>query len=197
MLIREEFNNIRKVMPYNNYMLLKEEIKKGRIITDIEVFEKEILYQLRKMTTQQIADLPDVSEGLEYSIKKVANSCNKVSELISMVKTKRFTQTRIQRILLYALLGITKKDMLDSKKIVPYIRVLGMNNNGKEMLSDICTINPKIQIVTSVKKYIDNNYNKNLIHMLEKDIFATNVYTLGYEGQSLANLDYTNHMVIL
>ena len=140
MLIREEFNNIRKVMPYNNYMLLKEEIKKGRIITDIEVFEKEILYQLRKMTTQQIADLPDVSEGLEYSIKKVANSCNKVSELISMVKTKRFTQTRIQRILLYALLGITKKDMLDSKKIVPYIRVLGMNNNGKEMLSDICCV---------------------------------------------------------
>ena len=66
-----------------------------------------------------------------------------------------------------------------------------------EMLSDSCTINPKIQIVTSVKKYIDNNYNKNLIHMLEKDIFATNVYTLGYEGQSLANLDYTNHMVIL
>ena len=35
MLIREEFNNIRKVMPYNNYMLLKEEIKKGRIIKRI------------------------------------------------------------------------------------------------------------------------------------------------------------------
>ena len=36
-----------------------------------------------------------------------------------------------------------------------------------------------------------------LKEMLEKDIFATNIYTLGYEEYSWANLDYTNKMVIL
>ena len=64
------------------------------------------------------------------------------------------------------------------------------------MLSDICNINPKIQMITSVKKYQDQCTNKVLKEMLEKDIFATDVYTLGYECDSWANLDYTSKLVI-
>ena len=84
-----------------------------------------------------------------------------------------------------------------ARKITPYTRVLGFNEKGKEMLSDICHINPKINIVTSVKKFMDNSSNKNLKEMLEKDIFASNVYTLGYAYDSWANLDYTNKLIVL
>ena len=87
--------------------------------------------------------------------------------------------------------------MQNSKKVVPYARVLGFNAKGKEMLSDICNINPKIKIVTSVKKYMEYNTNRTLREMLEKDIFATNIYTLGYEYDSWANLDYTNKLIII
>ena len=87
--------------------------------------------------------------------------------------------------------------MQNSKKVIPYARVLGFNSRGKEMLSDICNINPKIQMVTSVKKYMEQNNNKILKEMLEKDIFATNIYTLGYEYDSWANLDYTNKLIII
>ena len=184
-------------MPKNSYMLLKEEIRKGNYVIDLIKYEKEILYTLRKMTTKEIADLPDVSEGLENAIKNAADSCNNLIDLVNIIKSKRYTQTRIQRILLYALLGITKKDMQNSKKVIPYARVLGFNARGKEMLSDICNINPKIQMVTSVKKYMEQNTNKILREMLEKDIFATNIYTLGYEYDSWANLDYTNKLVII
>lgn len=197
MLLHEEFSDMRKVMPYNNYMLLKDEMRKGRVVSDITVFEKEIIYELRKMTIEQIKDLPDVSEGLENTIKKAANSCNNIETLINSIKTKRFTQTRIQRILLYALLGITKKNMLDSKKVIPYTRVLAVNERGKELLSEICNRNPKIQIITSVKKYLENYHHRILTPMLEKDIYATNIYTLGYQRESLANEDYTNRMITL
>lgn len=149
------------------------------------------------MHVQEIADLPDVAEGLENNIKNAANSCNNVKDLINIIKSKRYTQTRIQRILLYSLLGITKKDMANAKKITPYVRVLGFNDKGREMLSDICHINPKIQMVTSVKKFTDENTNKVLKEMLEKDIFATNVYTLGYAYDSWSNLDYTNKLIIV
>ena len=149
------------------------------------------------MNVKEISELADVSEGLEYAIKNAANSCNNLLDLINMIKTKRYTQTRIQRILLYTLLGITKKDMENAKKIIPYTRVLGFNLKGKEMLSEITQMNNKINMITSVKKFTDSNPNKALARMLEKDIFATNVYTLGYEYESWANLDYTNKLVIL
>ena len=197
LIATEQYSEVRKVVPKSSYMLLKDEIEKGNFVIDVIKFEKEILYNLRKMTVKQIAELPDVSEGLEYAIKNAADSCNNLIDLVNIIKSKRYTQTRIQRILLYALLEITKKDMTNSKKVVPYARVLGFNKRGREMLSDICNINPKINMITSVKKYTEQNINKILREMLEKDIFATNVYTLGYEDDSWANLDYTNKLIIV
>src|SRR5699024_3268161 len=99
-------------------------LRQGTYVLDIIAYNDEIIYKLRSMTVKQIANLPDVSEGLEYLIKEVSNKTNNLIELINGIKSKRYTQTRIQRILLYALLGITKKDMEMSKKITPYIRVL-------------------------------------------------------------------------
>lgn len=194
---RGQYDEIRKVIPTSSYMLLKEEIRKGSFVLDILKFEKEILYNLRKMTVSEIAELPDVTEGLEHVIKNGVNSCNSILDLMDIVKSKRYTQTRIQRILLYALLGITKKDMANARKVTPYVRVLGFNKNGREMLSEICKENRRINMITSVKKFEELNLNKALKEMLDKDIFATNVYTLGYEYNSTANLDYTNKMVIV
>jgi len=197
MLMTRQFDDIRKAIPKSSYRILGEELKQGHYVIDLSRFEKEIIYTLRKMTQEEISNLPDVSEGLDVSIKNAANSCNTLEELINIVKTKRFTQTRIQRILVYALLGIDKKQMNTSRKIDPYIRVLGVNGQGKELISEISRINPKLNIVTSVKKYMDTAGNKNLKEMLQKDIFATNVYTLGYEMDSWANLDYTNKIVTM
>lgn len=185
-----------KLMPPNSYRILYNSILKGHYVKDIENFEKEIIYTLRKMNLKEIANLPDVTEGLEHNIKNAANSCNTLEEFMNIIKTKRYTNTRIKRILLYALLGITKDDMKASFKAQPYIRVLGMNNNGKELLSVISRSNPNLNIITSVKKYLDSNPNKHLLNMLNIDINATNIYTLGYPKDSWSNLDYTHNMII-
>lgn len=196
LLRREVFEEIRPVMPDNSYMMLREQYEKGNFVQSLATFEKEIIYKLRTMSIEEISNLPDVNEGLEFAIKNASNNCNNIVDLISMVKSKRYTQTRIQRILVYALLGITKKDMEISKKVNPYIRVLGFNQKGKLLLSAISKANPKLQIITSVKKFMDENNNKNLKSMLEKDILSTNIYTLGYQYKSQSNLDYTNKLII-
>ena len=149
------------------------------------------------MSAEDIAKLPDVSEGLENSIKNAADSCNTLTDLINIVKTKRFTQTRIQRILLYILLNITKKDMYISRKTVPYARILGYSPKGKELISEIYNANPKITLITSVKNFFDSSNNKTYKHMLSKDILATNIYTLAYKNNSIANLDYTKRIVTI
>ena len=197
MLMSRQFEDVRKSMPKSSYQILGEELKKGHYVLDLSKFEKEIIYTLRKMSQEEISNLPDVTEGLDSTIKSAADSCNTLYELMNIIKTKRFTQTRIQRILLYALLGIDKKQMQMSKKIEPYVRILGFDNKGKELISEIAKANPKLNIITSVKKYMNTVGSKSQKEMLQKDIFATDVYTLGYESDSWSNLDYTNKIITL
>lgn len=195
MIKNNGFNALANFMPAPSYATLVKNIKAGHIIPDISVFEKEIIYTLRKMDISEIVELPDVSEGLEFAIKDAANSCNSVVEFLNIIKSKRYATTRLQRILLYALLGITKKDMAISRKVQPYVRVLGLNHKGKFLISEIAKANPKLEIVTSVKRFTDENTNKNLKAMLDKDIWSTNVYTIGYEEDSWNNLDFTKKIV--
>lgn len=192
----KNFYTIKTVIPEKSYSILADCINSGCIIPDLNCFEKEIIYVLRKMSIKEIANLPDVSEGLEFLIKKAVNSCNTLTELLNTIKSKRYTITRLQRILLYALLDISKKDMKLSKEVdSPYIRVLGFNDNGKKLISKIMDKNPNQPLITSVKKFVDNNSNTSLQTMLNKDIFATNIYSLGFINNSFANLDFKNGII--
>lgn len=194
-IIKNPFS-LSKVVPEETFSIIDDKIKHGQIVNGLATFEKEILYKLRTMSLEEIAELPDVSEGLENSIKNAANSCNNILDLISLVKSKRYTQTRIQRILLYSLLDISKTDMKNSKKGIPYIRILGMTENGKYLLSQIAS-SKKLNIITSPKKFMDSSNNKIAKRLLEKDILATNIYTLGYEFDSHSNLDYSTPIVTI
>lgn len=190
--------SVKHLMPISSYSILKNELGSGRFVLSLAQFEKEIVYKLRMMSIEQIANLPDVSEGLEYKIKEAANTCNDLENLMFMIKSKRYTLTRINRILLYALLDITKLDYTNSQKVIPYTRVLGVSNNGKNLLSELSR-NKKINVITSVKHFMENSKNnsnmKILKSMLQKDILATNIYTLEYKTASNANLDYTQKLI--
>ena len=98
---------------------------------------------------------------------------------------------------MYSLLNITKKDIELSKKNMPYIRVLGLNNRGKFLISEIAKANPKLEIVTSVKRFLDSNVNKNLKTMIDIDNFSTDVYTIGYQFDSASKLDFTKKIIVV
>ena len=194
LLLHNQLEEVRKVVPAKTYSLLLNNIRQGTFVLDITAYNNEIIYKLRSMTVKEIANLPDVSEGLEYLIKDASNKTNNLIELINKIKSKRYTQTRVQRILLYALLGITKKDMEISKKIIPYIRVLGCSENGKMLLSQI---NSKAKVITSFKKFERSNKNRKIKRILEIDKRATDIYTLGYKKESKAGLDYTKGLILM
>ena len=194
LLLHNQLEEVRKVVPAKTYSLLLNNIRQGTYVLDITAYNNEIIYKLRSMTIKEIANLPDVNEGLEYLIKDASNKTNNLIELINKIKSKRYTQTRVQRILLYALLGITKKDMEISKKMTPYIRVLGCSENGKMLLSQI---NSKAKVITSFKKFEKTNKNRKIKRMLELDKKATDIYTLGYKKESKAGLDYTKGLILM
>ena len=193
LLLHNQIEEVRRVVPAKVFSMLLENIRQGTYVLDLTAYNYEIIYKLRSMSVKEIANLPDVSEGLENLIKDVSNKTNNLIELINGIKSKRYTQTRIQRILLYALLGITKKDMEVSKKMVPYIRVLGCSENGKMLLSQI---SPKAKVITSFKKFESANRNRRIAKFLEIDKRATDIYTLGYKKNSKAGLDYTKGLIL-
>lgn len=192
----KEYDRIKELVPISTYSILLDCLNNGCIVPDLYSFEKEIIYVLRKMSVKEIANLPDVSEGLEFLIKKAANSCNSIDELLSAIKSKRYTVTRLQRILLYALLDISNGDMDISKMLKStYVRVLGFNENGKNLVSEIMAQHPDMPLVTSVKKFSDNILDSSFKLLLNKDIFATDVYSIAFDGNSFANLDFKNGII--
>lgn len=93
--------------------------------------ERAILGKLRTMTDAEFEALPYGSEGLW---RKFMHSCRKEATLeaiIAATKSKRYTRTRIDRMVMCAFLGITE-EMLKAE--VPYIRVLAFNDRGRELL---------------------------------------------------------------
>ena len=193
LLLHNQIEEVRRVVPAKVFSMLLENIRQGTYVLDLTAYNYEIIYKLRSMSVKEIANLPDVNEGLENLIKDVSNKTNNLIELINGIKSKRYTQTRIQRILLYALLGITKKDMEVSKKMVPYIRVLGCSENGKMLLTQI---SHKAKVITSFKKFESANRNRRIAKFLEIDKRATDIYTLGYKKNSKAGLDYTKGLIL-
>lgn len=93
--------------------------------------ERAILGKLRIMTDEGFEALPYGSEGLW---RKFMHACRKeatLEEIIAATKSKRYTRTRIDRMVLCAFLGLTAADLAAD---VPYIRVLGFTDRGRKVL---------------------------------------------------------------
>lgn len=186
--------NINKLnVPKETINTLNTNINTGKIILSLKSFEKEILFSLRKMKIEELKAIPDIPENLITKFKIASNSCNNIETLLEKLKNKSITQARLQRILLYILLGITKEDIAISKTTIPYIRVLGVNTKGKKLLSDISKLTPNL--ITSLKAFENRCTDKNLLRMLEIDKLSTDIYTLAYLSDSKSNLDYTTKII--
>lgn len=94
--------------------------------------ERAILGTLRTMTDAEFEALPYGSEGLW---RKLMHACRRESGLeaiLTAAKSKRYTRSRLDRMVMCAFLGITKS-MMDAPP--PYIRVLAFNNKGRGILN--------------------------------------------------------------
>lgn len=195
LLEKNNLKTVEEVIPKDSFEILNEEIINGRAPMFLNHFEREILYTLRRCSVKDLSLIADVTEGLENLLKKSSVDGMELEEIIGIIKSKRYTRTRIQRILLHSLLDIKKEDVENYKYNPQYIRVLGFTKTGEKVLTQIAN-SSRIPIVTSVSKYLKeaNPIGRN---MIEKDILATNIYTLGYQIPKYRkmNLDYITPVV--
>lgn len=189
--IREKLKNKENIDAY-----IPDETRKNLTTSPIflENFEKNIMYALRKMELEDIKDLPDVTEGLENRIfYALSSSSSTIQELLNNIKTKRYPLTKIKRILLSALLGMSKTNFntFNSLGGPQYIRILSFNETGRNLLKYITNVST-LPVITSVNKFLQNATEIQK-EMLFSDISATNIYTLETD-EKIMNLDYLRRL---
>lgn len=96
--------------------------------------ERAILAKLRTMTDAEFEALPYGSEGLWRKLMHASRREATLESIVEATKSKRYTRTRLQRMVLCAFLGITK-EMLEAD--VPYTRVLAFNDTGRMLLRSV------------------------------------------------------------
>ena len=94
----------------------------------IEAGERAILARLRTMTNEEFEALPYGSEGLWRKFMHACRSEATLNSIIAATKSKRYTRTRIDRMVMCAFLGISLQDMLSP---IPFTRVLAFNDRGR------------------------------------------------------------------
>jgi predicted nucleotidyltransferase len=97
----------------------------------VEAGERAILSKLRTMEDHEFEALPYGSEGLWRKFMHACREKATLEEIITATKSKRYTRTRIDRMVMCAFLGLTKTDLATPS---PYTRVLALNDRGRTVL---------------------------------------------------------------
>lgn len=135
---KNKIKSIKKLVPPFTYKLLKENADKFGL-PDQELFNQLCSYVIKTSTPDEIKNIYDVSEGIHNRFIESGHKFKDFNELLLDVKTKRYTYTRLKRIVLRLLLKINKDTVSQLYKIdkLPFIKVLAFNGNNKELLSNI------------------------------------------------------------
>ena len=104
----------------------------GAPIHTLEAGQRAVLSRLRTMEDAEFEVLPFGSEGLWRKLMRESRTQATLEAIAAAVKSKRYTRSRIDRMILCAFLGITAP-MLEAE--IPYVRVLAFNDRGREILS--------------------------------------------------------------
>lgn len=142
-------------VPASTMDILEREINAGRAPIHWEKFARPLFHQLFRQDARQLSDYAEVTEGLEHRIRNVLYQLPEltVASLMNALKTKRYTHTKLQRMLLRVLLG-HRKELLTSDRLssgLQYIRVLGFTARGRKLLHDMRT-KASLPILTSAAR---------------------------------------------
>ena len=152
--------------------------------------ERAVIAKLRELCEEDIKKTADVTEGLQNRIVSAARKFGTLEEILTEIKTKRYTLARLRRIIVCAMLGIEQKYFENS---VPYIRILGFSNTGETFvrtLKNTCKL-PIIINVASAYQNLDDNAKE----IFDIDVKATDMRTVFEKSPTPCGADFTERIV--
>ena len=131
LMLEGRWEQAQQYLPQNVWQLYRQAQQDGQL-ADLQLGERAILSALRRMEQKEMAQLADLSEGLENRLYRASREACSLEQLYAAVKSKRYPLARVRRLVMNAFLQLpAQMQMLPP----PYLRVLGMNERGKQILS--------------------------------------------------------------
>lgn len=193
---KNHFNEIKEQIPPQCYDILLQSIVQGKAPIFLEHFTEALHYCIRTHSPESIKNIFEVKEGLENRIYKAFDTNYEINAIISFIKSKRYTQTQIQRILLHILLQIQKQDInLFLQNPSPYVRVLGFRREKQNLLS---ILKSRLPLLTNPKQY-QSILDKHGQSLFALEIKSTNIYFMASPNKIYRRLhqDFLQPMVII
>ncbi len=156
---------------------------------DIHFLERAILANLRSMKKDEFEEIYDCAQGLAQKLYKASRYARSLEELYFLTKTKRYTLAKIRRAVICCFLGITKKRTAEKSA---YIRILGMNTRGKEILS---AAKCSLPMDTSLKALMGKSREAYRQGKLEER--CGDIYSLAFEKPYPCGREFTAKPVII
>ncbi|MBE7081849.1 MAG: nucleotidyltransferase family protein [Clostridiales bacterium] len=184
-------SSIREVLKTGKIKKLKGNVPKfvfGDLTTYPFDYESISLASLITASTEKLKNILDCTEGLENRIKALVKDNHSLDVLVDKVCTKRYTKSRIQRIILSNLLNIDKELVFDSLDSSLYAKVLAVSSNAKDIIPLICK-SASVPILT--RKSDEMLLEKKALECFEKDILANDIYAL------VTNKKINEHQMII
>ena len=170
--IRLNLNDIDKYTPSfvsNDKALLLDE---NKLFTYLK-------YRIISSSPSELKKIFFVDEGIEYKLADIKDY-DDYNSYIDFLSGKRYSKTRIKRMLLYILLNITKDTANKALSDDILIRILGYNQSGKEYLNKI---KKDIKIISNIKNGINNVYDIEInASKLLDSIFNIDIYNQEMKG---------------
>lgn len=138
---------------------------------DGKTLETALLFSVYGKTAEELLRFADMGEGLNNRVYSAARCAQSASELYELIKSRRYTHSRIRRAVMNVLIqnpaGLCKTS-------VPYLNVLAFNDKGRELLKtldDTCTL----PLVTKPSRIAEIDTENAAAHF-ELECRATDVY---------------------
>lgn len=172
-------NEITQYVPKTTYDQLVQWQSTYHQFVNWEAFWPLLRFTITRYVPKDLTQFADVSEGIEYALVKYAKISDTFTDFMNHIKSKRYTWTRLQRMLTHIFTGITK-EQLHQFHSPSYIRLLGMTVKGQQYLSE-GKKDFHLPLISRVAQ------TKDLL--LQMDIRATEIYTQGIQLFSSNKID--------
>lgn len=168
------------VMPPEAAAIMDQAYHYGNIASE-ELLFPALQYLLRSMSEDRGLRVSDCDHGLWNRLVQAARTATSYDGLLQLTKTRHYTFTRIQRVLMAMLLGIDH-DTRERLGLPRYIRVLGSSGVGRRYLKS----NRKhfeIPVINNLSRH--HSSDPLLEEMLSYDILATDIFSLALSNPQL------------